>query len=96
MDVPLDFREAEGFRVSWAIASYEQGRASEEFDGQVLAAVDELLSKRPGFGLPSPTPEHSFPLPHDHELVYEWATDFNPQGRAVAHHLDLLLVRRKK
>jgi hypothetical protein len=30
-----------------------------------------------------------------YELIYQWATDFDMKGMAVAHYLDLLLIRHK-
>jgi hypothetical protein len=95
MDAPLDIRKSDDFETSWAVASYELGHRAEEFDKKLLAAVDKLWQERPGFGVPSESSVHTVPVMGRYELVYEWATDFSMKGAAVAHHLVLLLIRRK-
>jgi len=80
---------------SWVVASDELGGRGKEFDVKVKETIEMLLQDRPGFGQPSQHPEHVIALMAGYELIYEWATDFNLQGIAVAHYLVLLLIRHK-
>jgi hypothetical protein len=95
MAVPFDIRGSDEFEISWQKYSYEVGPRWGEFDESVLAAVDTLLQKGPGYGHHLGDAAYSIPLMEGYELVYQWATDRDAQGNAILNHLDLLPIEEK-
>ena len=95
MAVPFDIRRSDEFETSWQKYSYDVGARWQEFDESVLAAVDALTQKGPGYGRHGRDARYAVPLMEGYELVYQWTTDRDPQGNAIFNHLDLLPIEKK-
>jgi len=92
--VPFDIRASDEFEISWQKYSYEVGPRAAEFDQGILAGVEILKRKGPGFGRRHGDASFSILVMEGYQLVYEWSTERDEHGNAIYNHLDLLPIER--
>jgi hypothetical protein len=92
MPVPRNIRRSDPyFEDSWAACSYEANLPKDQFDRQLLDAVNRLLKAGPK---PEDGPDEIkwAPITDEYRLAYNWVTDRDKKGRPISYHLVLLLV----